>query len=188
MEFCPGCGKKSKGICKDCKPTKEFVVKDIVITLCNSKDRIYYKSSWKPFNDINKMITKIVKDSIKTPGNFEVKLDIPEFKRNPGVFFDFDITLIEDGDEYIIPGKIEVTYCDDEAKKQGNYYEGVMQFRNIDPEMKKLIFDQAKKMELYISKERKEKNGFDLQITKITGLIVILGSFLLTILIYLLGK
>ena len=30
--------------------------------------------------------------------------------------------------------------------------------------------------------------GFDLQITKITGLIVILGSFLLTILIYLLGK
>ena len=30
--------------------------------------------------------------------------------------------------------------------------------------------------------------GFDLKITKITGLVVIIGSFLLTILIYLLGK
>jgi succinate dehydrogenase / fumarate reductase cytochrome b subunit len=30
--------------------------------------------------------------------------------------------------------------------------------------------------------------GFELQITRITGLIVIFGSFLLTILIYLIGK
>jgi succinate dehydrogenase / fumarate reductase cytochrome b subunit len=30
--------------------------------------------------------------------------------------------------------------------------------------------------------------GFELKTTKITGLVVIIGSFLLTILIYLLGK
>jgi len=30
--------------------------------------------------------------------------------------------------------------------------------------------------------------GFDLKVSKITGLIVIIGSFLITILVYLLGK
>ena len=30
--------------------------------------------------------------------------------------------------------------------------------------------------------------GFELNVTKITGLVVIIGSFILTVLIYLLGK
>jgi NMD protein affecting ribosome stability and mRNA decay len=165
MEFCPGCGKKSKSICKDCKPEREIKTKDINLKLCCFCDKYFFNNKWVAYNDLNLVIKKVATESVKESEKFSVKPNLPEFKINPGVNVEFDIKISFVDDEFIIPANIEVTYCNNCAKQQGDYFDGILQLRNIDKEIKEFVEDYLIENKIFSPKQTKLKNGYDIKIT-----------------------
>ena len=156
MEFCPGCGKKSNTICKDCRPQKEIHVKDISIKICADCKKYFYHNKWKKYKDIDSVIKKVAKESVKekltkvTPlmKNIPIK---PGVQREIGVEIEFnDIRAV-------IPASIEITYCNVCSKKQGDYFEGILQLRNIDNNILDFIQRYCKNHKIFIVEEKKDK-------------------------------
>lgn len=164
MEFCPGCGKKSNSVCKDCRPQKEIEVKEIIIKVCVDCNKYFYKNKWKKYKELNDVIIKITNDSVKeeitniTP----ILEDIPI---KPGVQREIGVQINLDGEISIIPAFIEVTYCNVCSKQKGDYFEGVLQLRNIDDNILNYVQHYCKNYSIFISKEKKVRNGYDLQIS-----------------------
>ncbi len=160
MEFCPGCGKKSNGICKDCRPRKEISVKDITIKTCSMCQRFFYKGIWnngKLETGIKKIIVNSIKDKID-----EVNFTIPELKN--GFKEEMEIEIISGDDIFVIPSTIESTYCDN-CKRQGKYYEGVLQLRNASEEIISYVKRYLREYHVNISDEVTQENGMDLQLS-----------------------
>lgn len=160
MEFCPGCGKKSTGICRDCRPAKELKVKDMTIRVCFICNRYFYRSIWnngKLEPGVKKIITSSIKEKVD-----DIRFTLPVLKN--GIKEVMEIEVFSDDDIFKIPAMIEATYCDN-CKKQGKYYEGVLQLRNASDEIihyvKKYIFSNH----IHISDEVMHDNGMDLQLS-----------------------
>ena len=165
MEFCPGCGKKSKTICNDCKPISKLKIKEISVKICSDCKKYFYKNKWTPFNKLDQAIKIIVKDSIKQKGKFDITPFIKEIKLNPGIQEEFEIEISDEDDVFLITGFIEVTYCNNCSKQQGDYFEGVLQLRKITKKMIEHIRSYCKQNNIFIPKETKQPNGIDLTIT-----------------------
>ena len=165
MEFCPGCGKKSKSVCKDCRPKKEIKAKDIHIKLCCTCDKYFFNNKWVDYNDLNLVIKKVAKESIKESDKFSVKPMLPEFKINPGVDVEFGIEVEMKEDIYVLPANLEVTYCNNCAKQQGDYFDGILQLRNIDKEIREFVEQYLIENRIFSPKQTKLKNGYDIKIT-----------------------
>ncbi|MEK6917141.1 MAG: NMD3-related protein [Nanoarchaeota archaeon] len=164
MEFCPGCGKKSKGICKDCRPHEEIKVKDINIKFCSVCKKYFYKNRWTTYNDVEAVVKKIAADSIKAE-KFTLKLIMPEIQMKPGIEEEISIEVDIDDDIVYIPASITVSYCNICSKNQGDYFEGTLQLRNVDDAIINFIRTFFKKNRVFVSKEKKQKNGIDMNVT-----------------------
>ena len=164
MEFCPGCGKKSKSICKDCKPQKEINAKDIYIKLCVECSKYFYKNKWHKYTELSTVIKKITKESVneKIDSINPILNDLPV---KPGVQRELGVELIIGDDKFIIPANIEVTYCNICSKQQGDYFEGTLQLRNVNENIIMFVKKYFKKNSVFISKENKVRNGYDLTVT-----------------------
>ena len=145
MEFCPGCGKKSKVICKDCRPRKEIKVKDIHIMLCSSCKKYFHNNKWTSYSKLKDAITKITKDSIKEIGSFAITPVLDEIQINPGIKEEFDIEIKSDDEIFLIPAELEVTYCNHCSKQQGDYFEGTLQLRKVPDELLEYVYSYIKK-------------------------------------------
>jgi NMD protein affecting ribosome stability and mRNA decay len=164
MEFCPGCGKKSKGICKECRPHKEIEAKKILIRICVECQKYFHKNKWHKYKEVEKAVEKVTRESVKerltkvTP----ILKDVPV---KPGVQREIGVEIVVKDDVSVIPANIEITYCNNCSKKQGDYFEGVFQLRNIDENIFEFVKKYCKNHSIFIIKEEKAKNGYDLKIS-----------------------
>jgi NMD protein affecting ribosome stability and mRNA decay len=176
MEFCPGCGKKSKTICKDCRPQKEIHVKDIVIKICADCKKYFYHNKWKSYKDLEDVVKKITRESVKEKLT-SIKPILEDIPEKPGVQREIGVKIIFGDSEAIIPASIEFTYCNVCSKKQGDYFEGILQLRNIDENILNFVKRYCKKNKVFLPEEKKVKNGINLKISdkkKIHNLIPLL--------------
>jgi len=128
MEFCPGCGKKSKVVCKDCRPPKELNIKEIEIEVCSSCNNYLFHNKWSKFNE--QAIISVAKQNIKQDCTITLKEE--EIKIKPGLEQEIFLDVQVDDDNFVVPSRILGTYCPRCSKNQGSYFEGVLQLRKID--------------------------------------------------------
>ena len=164
MEFCPGCGKKSKTICKDCRSVKEIKTKDIHVKLCADCKKYFLKNKWHSYKKIDDAIIRIAKESIKEKTS-KIKPELKDVKINPGINVDFPVKVTIDNEIFHLPATLEVTYCNNCAKQQGDYFEGILQLRNVSDEIMKFIRKYLKKNSIFTPDETETKNGIDIKIT-----------------------
>ncbi|MFH2021626.1 MAG: NMD3-related protein [archaeon] len=163
MEFCPGCGKRSKGICKECRPQIEIRYNDIILKVCAKCKKTMVSNKWLPLT-IKEAAHKLCIQKIKETG-IELDLIIPDMKINPGIKKEFEIHVTKQESTAIILGTIEITICPNCAKAKNEYLEGVLQLRNASDEAIDKIKEYCDKHNIHITKVAKNKNGYDLNIS-----------------------
>jgi len=159
MSFCPNCGRKSKGLCAECKPKNTLLVKDINIKLCTACKKYFHKNTWKNYNDIRKIIIKLVKENTKK-NELIIEPELDSIEKKPGHKQKINIKVCRQEDTFVVPAQIEYTYCNNCSKNQGNYFEGILQLRDINTDI--LSFVEKR---IHISKKKKVRKGFDFYIT-----------------------
>jgi len=167
MRFCPGCGKKleKSKFCNKCKPIVSLEAKHINVKVCTTCDKYFYKNTWKKYNDFERAIIKVARGNIKDSKEMYVKPLLPKIEKKPGLTLDFEIKITRDEDVFDIPAEIEFTYCITCSKQQGDYFEGALQLRKIDDTILDFVDKYLKKKNVFISNEKKQKNGLDFNIT-----------------------
>ena len=169
MRFCPGCGSKIKKIeryCIDCKPKEKLNVGKINLKICSSCHKYLHKNKWNKFENLEKAIIKVARNSVKgDTKDLYFKPHLEKFDLNPGIEKDFEIEITRNDDLFIVPGKLEVSYCDNCAKQQGDYFEGTLQLRNVNDEIIDFIKDYLKNNNVFISKESKQPKGYDITVS-----------------------
>jgi len=165
MRFCPGCGKtlKTGKFCPDCRPHKELKIKDISIKICVESKRFFFKNKWHKFNDIEEALATVLMDALKRKA--EMSFDVPEIKYNPGLKYEIQAEIDIDGDFYLVPIEIQMTYSEIYSKKQGEYFEGILQLRNVDDEILDYVEEYLKKNIVFVNEKKKRKDGYDLKVT-----------------------
>jgi NMD protein affecting ribosome stability and mRNA decay len=166
MRFCPGCGKRisdDKTFCENCQPKKEIKVKDITVKFCCNCRKVFRKNKWTQINNMEDAVIAAAKDKIKEKAR--LSLEFPKIQFKPGLNYDIDINAEIKNDMFVIPARIEMTYCDICSKKQGEYFEGELQLRNITPEIDSFIKEYIGDTELFISDRKKNRNGIDLKLS-----------------------
>ncbi len=169
MRFCPGCGaeiKKKERYCVNCKPKENLNVRKIHLKVCSSCHKYLHKNKWTKFENLEKAIIKIAKDAVKDNiRELYFKPILPKFDFKPGIKKYFEVEISRNEDIFIVPGKLEISYCNNCAKQQGDYFEGTLQLRNINTDILEFIKQYLKDNNIFISKEKKLSNGFDITVS-----------------------
>lgn len=167
MRFCPGCSKKlEKGIfCKKCKPVVELEVKHIHVKICTNCNKYFHKNIWQKYNNLDRAVIKVTRDSIKGSKGLFINPLLPKIEKKPGLTIEFEIEVTRGEDVFDVPSKLEFSYCNNCSKQQGDYFEGVLQLRNIDDNILDFTDNYLKKNKVFVSKEKKQKKGFDFNIS-----------------------
>jgi NMD protein affecting ribosome stability and mRNA decay len=137
--FCPKCGKSiDKGVfCADCKP-HVLDYKPSNVKICCVCKKIFTHGSWKATDDPIGLITKEIRSKVKQK-DVEVNVigELPELK--PGIRQFLTAEVIQDEVVHEVLCEVEVTYCLKCAKLGTQYFEGVLQIRNISEKSEKII-------------------------------------------------
>lgn len=169
MRFCPGCGtkiKKDERFCINCKPKENLNVKKINLKVCSSCHKYLHKNKWNKFENLEGAIISVTRDSIKgSTKDLYFKPILEKFDINPGIKKKFEVEISKKDDLFIVSGKLEISYCDNCAKQQGDYFEGVLQLRNVNDKIIDFIKDYLKNNNVFISKESKQPNGYDITVS-----------------------
>jgi len=173
MRFCPKCGKKGiKGeFCSQCSEAElQLGFKDVVIKKCIICDRFMIEHKWMEFKNAEEGIIRSVYDKIKNPRN--IVLDITpkydELKDKPGAEQDIEVEIAAEGQEFTIPALIQFTTCPKCSKEGTEYFEGVLQARNMTPEAMEFIRNEIaahKKDGVHLTKETKVGNDADFKLS-----------------------
>jgi NMD protein affecting ribosome stability and mRNA decay len=140
QKFCPNCGNEitdDNTLCKKCRVT-DFDFKEIKIFLCNHCGSYNYKNKWQKFHDLNDVVKIAVLNSVK--GNITYKKlgeeqveELLSYKA--GVHKPFTVQVSIGKETFDLPAVIDVTLCPKCCKQGTKYFEGVLQVRNINPEI-----------------------------------------------------
>ncbi|MCM2326160.1 MAG: NMD3-related protein [Candidatus Woesearchaeota archaeon] len=160
MEFCPGCGKKSAGICRDCRPVKEIRAKEIVLKVCSRCGKHFNTKIWVA-GDLKNALEKLARNAIREDIS-SISFEIPQLKH--GKKEEIPLKIMSEEDEFVIPSAIEVTYCDT-CRKHGGYYEGVLQLRDLSEEMIDFVKEYCHQNSIHISDEVSQEHGMDLKLS-----------------------
>ena len=122
-----------------------------------------HKNTWIKYSELHKMLIKILKNNLKVKWSY-IK-PVIKLQKKPGIKkkFNYEVTL--DDEIYQVPAELEVTYCDTCAKQQGDYFEGILQLRNVNDDVLDFIEKYFKKNNIFVPKSKKQQNGIDLSIT-----------------------
>jgi NMD protein affecting ribosome stability and mRNA decay len=140
MTFCPKCGKRGiKGkFCKECAE-KELNIdfKDIIIKKCIECSRFMIEHKWIDFKRPEDWIIKAAENRIRNPNRIAITITplYETLKDKPGAEQDIELEIDAEGEQIVIPAKILFTYCDKCCKKGSQYFEGVLQLRDVNNEV-----------------------------------------------------
>lgn len=132
----------------------------------------FIKNKWKRCSSVQECVKKYVKNKIKSGAKLKIQPILPKIELKPGLKINFEIVLtaFEKGrkEEYGIPAKIELTTCPKCSKRGTQYFEGILQSRNVNEDILGYIDESIKKQEkkgVFLTKKVKVKSGFDLYFT-----------------------
>lgn len=160
--FCANCGKNiEKGIlCETCRKEPPSY-KPINIKLCPSM-KYFFKGKWSKFSDLRVLTEKLLKTSI--PGKFKLLEGLDsaqDLLLKPGLKKSINAAIEYQGEEYVVPISVEITYSPGVGKQGTSYFEGILQIRNFSPEIKKYFHSYAEKNELKINKIVEKNDSAD---------------------------
>ncbi len=166
--FCPKCGKSiDKGtFCLDCKPrTLDF--KETSIKVCCDCKKVFTHGSWKTTKDLNQTIIKEIKTKIKQKNAEVISIEeLPELK--PGIQKEVIAKVKSKDVVYDVPFNFEITYCTPCGKKGTQYFEGVLQARNLSKFAEEVLDKELVREESRgnnVNKTVKFPNGIDFYMT-----------------------
>lgn len=160
-KFCPSCGNAiidDNTLCKKCRVV-DFDFKEIKLFVCNHCKSYNYKNKWQKFQDLNTVMKMIVTGNIKQKINYHDMNDeqVEELlSYKAGVHKPFNIEVSIGKEKFELPAVIDVTLCPKCSKQGTKYFEGVLQVRNITPEIYKFIKNDLAKQRskgIHINKE-----------------------------------
>ncbi len=157
--------------------------KEIKIVFCSRCGGFLFHNKWIYGKSFNEAIEHVARTNIKNaPKHMHINSLLPEgYEIKPGLKEDFEIQVLVPGkkgeEEYLLPARLETTYCPRDSKAGTTYFEAVFQVRFADDEQLKIIRETIKKFKekgLHITKEVQEPEGTDFYLTK-NKLAVVVG-------------
>jgi len=173
MRFCPKCGKKGikTDFCSDCfQEENGLEFKDIEIVKCDGCNRFFYKNRWKEYENTEKGMIDTALLKIKNPKNLHLNI-VPltePFKNKPGAKQDVEFKIKVQGEEYIIPARLCFRTCTSCSRKESQYFEGVVQLRDINADLENFVKQDLAAAELqgvHIAKQHRKKDMWDIWLT-----------------------
>ncbi len=155
------------------------------ITLCVICNKFQYKNKWVSYSNIKDPINQIIKDKVKINLSYRlkrIKIEplLPDFKKGPGLKLQAEakLTIIASAqgfkqdfsEQYIIPIKLNFSYCPKCGKSGTQYFEAILQIRNPHQEVIEYIERTIKthqKKGVFVTKTQKTKSGIDYYLTDI---------------------
>lgn len=152
-KFCPECGKpvSKPGLCSDCKGTY-LKFKPIKVKLCPSL-RYFSKGKWTKFKDLDSLSEKLLKESVK--GKFKLISGLsqfPDLLNKPGLSREITCMIEYQGEEFGVPINVDVTLSPFASKIGTTYFQGILQLRNADSDVKNYLMNLFNKNEIIINK------------------------------------
>lgn len=167
-KFCPKCGKTiSKGtFCEACNPeTLEF--KPIKIKLCPT-NKYFFRGKWTKFEDLKKVTKTVIKKTLNK--NIEVVEGLESYHdllQKTGMKKDYEVIIIISDNKYTIPISVEVTTSPSFSKVGTDYFEGILQVRNMTKDAKAFVNELIKNTEgLYVNKVVEKEESADYYFVK----------------------
>jgi len=161
-KFCPKCGKTIvKGsFCNECNP-ETIDYKPIHIKLCPS-GRYFVQGKWFLFKDLNEIAHTLVKKFIKQEVVLIKGLEgNEELLAKPGLNRDLEIEVEYKDKIFKVPINVDITLSPAVAKVGSTYFEGILQLRNANPEVKEYIRAYTIKHEVFINKTVEKGKDID---------------------------
>ncbi len=163
-KFCPNCGNTitdDNTMCKNCR-VNDFDFKELKLFVCNNCKSYNYKNKWQKFSDLNTVMEMIVSNSInhnkQKAHYYEMNEEQVELllSYKAGVHKPFTVKIGIGRDNFDLPAVIDVTLCPKCCKQGTKYFEGILQVRNLTPEIYKFIKNDVAKQKskgVHINKE-----------------------------------
>ncbi len=180
MEFCAKCGKKGEtveGLCDKCYSEEHPALvsfKDVKVSVCENCGKGVFKNKWTKFNSVKDVIVKAVKEGVKGDKKIKVNPIVKKGERKGEV----EISVVGSDEEYIIPYEIRYVTCPVCDREDSEYYEGVLQLRDVNEEVVNFCVNDVKKQKekgVFFTKLEELKNGVDFYCTS-NGYIRSLGN------------
>jgi len=188
MVFCPRCGSKDvvDALCANCLRETEPLLKDhkeLAPTICTRCKSGLVQGRWVKYKNVNEFIAKQIKPKL----NFDKSKTITETK----VLTQFDIEEIwekkikpksiiievkgkisdkeqEYTEEYELPFTLKKDICTICNRQASHYFEGIIQLRNSNDEVKRFVYNQITKLNksgVYLTSVIEAKEGTDFYVT-----------------------
>lgn len=165
--FCPKCGVKIlKGtFCPKC--SAEEIKIEVPLIQVSEFNRTYYKGAWHPFQELEDLIIKRVREAAGK--DYPVDVEPFEFEAKPKEKITVTVhVLISEEEEITLPVNISYRQCDYGQKQKTQYFEGVLQLQNPSEKVFDFISKQMELMSpkgVFITKTVDTKKGVDLYFT-----------------------
>ncbi len=184
--LCIKCGKRIavfRGFCEHCYLETHPLMhafKGLRIKLCTNCDSAFVRNKWVNYTGVNELIKDLIKEKIKiSPEVLKMEIESEvELKKNPGTIVNSEamITLYSRlgkekqvvKDEYAVPVKIEINYCNRCSLKGTKYFEGILQLRNPDDDVVEFIRNKVKDVAgkgIFVADVKEVRGGVDFYIT-----------------------
>ncbi len=166
-KFCPKCGADIAAgtFCSTCNPsTLDF--KQIKLKLCPS-GKYFFKGKWKSFNSLSEVTKKVLEKSLSKKVVLVEGLEVyDDLLNKTGLKKDFPVVIIVDDEQYELPLSVEVTSSPEYSKVGTDYFEGILQVRNVDLEKKRRVFSLVEKEGAYVNKVIEGNKSVDFYFVK----------------------
>lgn len=161
---------------------KKARVRDIMI--CSHSGQLFYQNKWHKVSDMEKKVSELLtEDIVKSldikKNDFVVSVVTPaglseDIKKHDKKYvFDFKVVIRVPGSdilktEFKMKGKVVYEISSKFGKKNTQYFEGVLHVRNPSEDLLSFLdelFDKASSEGVFVTGYKKQKNGYDYQLT-----------------------
>ncbi len=163
MGFCPICGNDTTGKNTFCSEHQEISLdyKEVVVRLCGC-GRYFYRNRWAEFRQLTEVVDKIAKENIKDKNiKIDYEIDDEIIKKT------FEIYVEKEGEEFVIPAKLQIEQCPVCAKKSNDaYFVSTVQIRPRREDILNFVGNIVEKSPNdFVSRLIAHKAGFDLRLS-----------------------
>ncbi|MBN1175200.1 hypothetical protein JXA48_01010 [Candidatus Woesearchaeota archaeon] len=166
--FCPKCGAQIKKgtFCESCSAEKIKI--DVPLIQISEFNRTYHKGSWQPFQELEDLIIKRIREAAGK--DYPVDVEPFEFEAKPKekIIVTANVLVAED-EEITLSIPVSYRQCDYGQKQKTQYFEGILQLQNPTEKVIDFISKQMESMApkgVFITKTVDTKKGVDLYFTK----------------------
>jgi NMD protein affecting ribosome stability and mRNA decay len=167
--FCPKCGVtiQEGTFCNKCT-TKEIKYEAPLVQI-SEYNRTWHKGKWHPFPDVEELIRSRIKEELKHKGEIEIEIEPFEFECKKKEKQEVFCTVKLGQDTFKVSVILAYRQCDVGEKTKTQYFEGILQLRNIKDNfysyVKKEMEKVSKKGIFITNVEDVGDNGVDLYVT-----------------------